>query len=126
MAMAEETEHDGKHQHQGARDIRRAAVVMRFAADYSNHDRQRCGRKNHAAGIDADATDPFFEIVALRLEYKPLISKKSKSYAEHIGEQAGQHIPVGKNWRQDQSKQGKAAIAKGRVTSAHRQVPDER
>ena len=75
--------------------------------------------QDHAAGINAEATDPFLEVVAVSLEYKPLISEEGEGDAKQIGEEAGHDISVGKERAQEKCEQCKAAVAEDRVASAH-------
>ena len=116
--MAEEAEHHRKQKNDGARDIRCAALVAWLASDDTNHERKRGDGHDHAARVHPDATSPFLEIIAFRLEYKPLISKEGKRDAEQIGEQAGYDISVGKDWGQKQCEQREAAVTEDRVASA--------
>jgi hypothetical protein len=68
--------------------------VAGLAADYADNKGKRGGRQDHAAGINADATNPFLEVVALSLEYKPLISEEGERDAEKIGEEASYDISI--------------------------------
>ena len=84
MTMSKEAEDNRKYEHYRTGDIGSAAVVARLAADESDYDGQGCGGQDHAAGIDAEATNPFLEIVSAGLEDKPLISKEGEADAEQI------------------------------------------
>jgi hypothetical protein len=82
MAMSEEAEDNRKYKHDRSRDIGSAALVPRLAADEPDYDRQSCGGQDHAPGVDADAANPFFEIVSTGLEDKPLISEEGEADTE--------------------------------------------
>ena len=78
VAVTEEAEEDRQREDDGARNVGRAVIASGLAADDHYHKRQRGSGQHHGAGIDAEASDPFLEVIALGLEYKPLISEKSK------------------------------------------------
>ena len=59
MTVAEETEDDGEDQDDGAGDVGSGARVSSLPPDEGNQEGKSGGRKDHAAGIDADAADPF-------------------------------------------------------------------
>ena len=74
--MAKETEDHGKDEHDRACDVRCGAGVSSLPANDRYKKRKRGRREQHAAGVDADAADPFSKVVAMRFENKPLISEK--------------------------------------------------
>lgn len=74
--MPEKTEGHRKDKHERARDVRRRARVPGLPADDRNENWKRSRREQHAARVNADTADPLFEVVSMRFENKPLISKE--------------------------------------------------
>ncbi|MGO9936001.1 MAG: hypothetical protein ACLPV8_29950, partial [Steroidobacteraceae bacterium] len=68
--MPKEAEQDGKNENDGSGNIRGTAVVAGLAANNADDERKSGGGQNHAAGINANAANPFLEVVALSPEYK--------------------------------------------------------
>ena len=82
--MAKKTECYGENEHDCARNVRRSPWVSGLPANDGDEDRKRGCRERHAAGIDADAADPFFEVVAVRFENKPLIAEKRERDSDQV------------------------------------------
>ena len=74
--MPKKTEDYRKDKYERACDVRRRARVPGLTADHRNKNRERGRREQHAARVNANATDPLFEVVSMRFENKPLISKE--------------------------------------------------
>ena len=120
-AMTEKAEHNRNRKNDPARDVGRAAVAS-AAADRRNHERQCGARQHHATGVDAQASEPFPEVIALGLEHEPLISQEGKADAQEIGKKTGEDVSVSDHRTQQRREQGIAAISKRRVARAHYQV----
>ena len=125
MAVTEEAEEDRKHEDDGARDIGRAVIASGLAADDHHHKWKRGSGHYHAAGIDAQASGPFLEVIALGLEYKPLISEKGEGDTEEVRQHTRQNVSVSYQRTQQHSKQCIAAITKNRVARADDEVADQ-
>lgn len=97
MAMSKKAEHHGENKNDCAGDVWSAPLVTGLAADDVNDQRKRGHRENHAAGVHANAADPFFEIVPVCLEYKPFVSEECERDAQEIREQTGYDITVRKH-----------------------------
>lgn len=84
--MSEEAEGKGSYQHDRTGNVGGAMrVASPMLNDWHEHGK-RSGRKQDAGSVDADAADPFFKVVAVGPENKPLISQKSERDGEQIGE----------------------------------------
>jgi hypothetical protein len=126
MAMTNKAEDYGKHEHDCAGDVRGTMCVSCSMSDQRNHKGKRGSGERHAAGIDAQAAEPFLEIVALSPENKPLISEKSKRNGEQIREQTGKNISVRDERSQQHREQRKTAIAEDCVARTDGQVANQR
>ena len=126
MAVAEETEGDGKHEHDRAGNIGCSMGVSGLTANDRNQNGQSGGGEQHAAGVDADAANPFLEVIAVGFENKPLVAEKGERDGEQIPEQAGEHVSIGEERGQQHREQGKTAIAKCCIDNAHGQIAKER
>lgn len=122
--MAKEAEDNGKGEDESSGDVGCSLCVTGLAPNYGNHDWKRRGGEQHAAGVDANAADPFFEAVAVRLENKPLISEKRERDGEQVSDQAGDNVAVGDERREQHGKQGETSIAQNGIAGADHQVAD--
>lgn len=125
MAMTKKAEDYGKHEHDCAGDVRGTMCVSCSMSDQRNHKGKRGSGERHAAGIDAQAAEPFLEIVALSPENKPLISEKSKRNGEQIREQTGENVSVRDERSQQHREQRKTAIAEDCVARTDGQVANQ-
>ena len=98
--MAKETEDDGEHEHDEACDIRSGFRVASLPSNDRYQSGKRGSREQHAAGIDAHASKPFLEVIAVSFENKPLISEKREGDGEEICQEAGRNVSVGEQWSQ--------------------------
>src|ERR1039458_2277865 len=93
MAVAEKTEDDGKYQHDCASDVGSTMSVAGLVLNDRNQHRKDGSGEQHASGIDAKAADPFFEVIAVRLENKPLVSEKREQIGRaHAELQSLRHL----------------------------------
>ena len=124
--MTKKAEDDGKDEYDRPRDVRRGAGVSGLPANSGNKKRKRSRGEQHTAGVDANAADPFLEVVSLRFENKPLISEKSKRNGEQIREQTGENVSVRDERSQQHREQRKTAIAEDCVARTDGQVANQR
>ena len=93
--MAKETEGEGSYQHDRAGNVGSGMCVSGSTLnEWDQHGKESSGEQ-HAGAVDADAADPFFKVMAVRLENKPLISQKSERDGEQIRDEARENISVG-------------------------------
>lgn len=92
--MTEKAEGDGEHQNDRARDVRSVLSNRDMTSNDWNQNRERSGRQQYASAVDSDAAEPFLEVVAVRLENKPLIPEERKCDGKQIGKQTRENVSV--------------------------------
>lgn len=84
VAMAKKAEDERRYKHDCAGKVRGGSRIAGLMANEWDQNRKRGCRKQDAGRVDADAADPFFDIVPVRFENKPLVSQKCEGDRKQI------------------------------------------
>ena len=93
--MAKETKRQGRYQHNCAGNVGSAVGVSSSMLNERYQHGKESGGQQHAGAVNTDAANPFFKVMAMGPENKPLISQKRERDGEQIRDEARQNISIG-------------------------------
>lgn len=124
--MPEETEEDGDHGHDGAREIGCQLGVLHADFEQRNKDWHSNEPDDHAAAINSDATNPLFQVVPSCSEDNPFVPQKRNGDSDDARQEGGVHIAVpAEASDKEPVQQSKEPVPEYGVESAHHQIARE-
>src|SRR5208282_1329074 len=115
------SDHACTHQ-QGSGDVGSGGIRTGEMTDGKDrHGQQDWGQENSSA-IDYQTTQPFSQVVALRLEDKPFVVQESDGDIQHSRERSGEYVGVGNVGGENDGQDDVARIAKDSVEDANCEI----
>jgi hypothetical protein len=122
MLVSEKADEDGEACEHGSSEIWSLPLEVRIVADCIDEHGQDGESEEDVSAVNADATDPLAEIVALGFEDKPLVSEKRNGDVDEGREHGGKHVTLRHNLVEKGSEEGKGSVGEGRVPDANQEI----